>query len=213
MCLQEYRIKQNGFPVVISSPSGCGKTTVTRNLVNTMRELKYSISTTTRKKRKDEIHGKDYFFISRIEFEKKAANNEFIEWAEVHGNLYGTSKAVIDEELRKKSIILLDLDVQGGINLKRIFYQSVLIFLIPPSFEVLKQRLQKRGTETSESMQLRLINARSELQFINYYDYIVVNDIFDECINKIKCIIQSESLKISHLEMSGIEIIHKIDQK
>jgi guanylate kinase len=177
---------------VLSSPSGGGKTTIRRAVLKKLPQLAYSISFTTRKARPGEIEGKDYFFISRQSFEEKIKREEFIEWAEVYGNLYGTSQKFIDEKLKKGKDVLLDIDIQGANEIKKKKGNSAcLIFLLPPSLEVLKLRLIKRG-ESEEEIKKRLSHARFEMEMIGAYDYRVVNCDLQRAVSDVCLIITSQ---------------------
>ena len=174
---------------VLSSPSGGGKTTICQAVLKRLPELAYSISFTTRSPRPGEIEGKDYFFISKQAFEEKIKREEFIEWAEVYGNLYGTSQKFINEKLNSGKDVLLDIDIQGANEIKKKKSNSAcLIFLLPPSLEVLKSRLIKRG-EPEEEIKRRLSHAKSEIEMIQVYDHKVVNCNLPQAISDVCSII------------------------
>ncbi|MCS7203434.1 MAG: guanylate kinase [Thermodesulfovibrio sp.] len=181
---------------IISAPSGTGKTTICKELVKLVSNLKMSISYTTRQPRQGEKNGIDYYFVDRETFQSMLKNNEFIEWAEVYGNLYGTSKKVIEDLLQSGVDILMDIDTQGAKNIKERFNNSVLIFLIPPSLNELKRRLIQRG-EQEETIKYRLMKALEEISMYEIYDYVVENREIEETLRKIICIINAERLKIS----------------
>ena len=181
-----------GKLIVLSSPSGGGKTTVYRALLADDPNMKYSVSYTTRPKRVNEENGKDYFFVSIKEFKKMIKNKEFLEWEKVYGNYYGTSKKTIMNFLEQGSHCILDLDVKGGRHLKKIFPEGIFIFLKPPSIEELERRLFKRNTDTPKVIKKRLKNVKKELKFSKFYDYIIVNDNIDNVIQKVKKIIYEE---------------------
>ena len=181
---------KKGKVIVISAPSGTGKSTVCRLLLKKIKNLKYSVSVTTRQKRKFEKDGKDYFFVTKYEFKKMVKNNYFIEWQKVHNNYYGTPKEFIEKNLNKGYNVLLDIDVKGGKTLKKIYPDGIFIFLVPPSWEELKRRLKSRGTEDEKELELRLKNAKKELKFKKYYDFVIVNDKIEETLKKIVEIIK-----------------------
>lgn len=158
-----------------------------------MPALLVSVSCTTRPKRALEQEGKDYYFLSEATFRAKMKEGAFAEWAEVHGNFYGTPQAPLEEALQKGDVMLLDLDVQGGTQLKKVFPQATSIFLLPPSFEVLQERLQGRATDTPEQIRLRLENAKRELEYQRFYDYCVVNDDLEKAVTSIEQIIRKVS--------------------
>jgi guanylate kinase len=163
--------------IVVSAPSGAGKTTLCQHLLSEVPGLILSISSTTRPPRRGEQNGKDYFFISKEEFKKQIEQGKFIEWAEVHGNYYGTSTEVIDEALRSKKSVLLDIDVQGAKTIKKKYgSKALLIFLAPPSLEILEKRLRDRATETEASIVKRMQSATWEMSQQYVFDHVIVND-------------------------------------
>ena len=168
-----------GFLLVVSGPSGSGKGTVCNNLLNRNNGIVFSVSTTTRSPREGEVDGKDYFFIDKEKHFKMIENNEFLENAEVHDNFYGTPKEFVFEEIEKGNVVLLEIDVQGALQVKDVYSEAVTIFLVPPSMEELERRIRNRGTETEESINLRMYNALIEMKVIDQYDYIVINDEID----------------------------------
>ncbi len=175
---------------VLSSPSAGGKTTMIKELRNKGLDLSYSISATTRPPRKGEKHGIDYFFLNGEVFQKKIQEKAFIEWAKVHGYLYGTLRDQVDFYINANKKVLFDLDVQGGMNLKKVYPRAVLIFLLPPSMDVLKQRLINRGTETKESIEKRFKDAVKEIEMADTYDFQVINDRIEDTIEDLVAIIQ-----------------------
>ncbi|MBN1897524.1 MAG: guanylate kinase [Spirochaetes bacterium] len=180
-----------GKIIVISAPSGTGKTTICRALLKRMKNLKYSISTTTRPKRKGEVDGRDYFFITEDDFKEKIKSEYFVEWEKVHNYYYGTSKEYIRKITQSGYSCLLDVDVKGSQNLKKMFPDGLTIFLAPPSWKELERRLRKRKTETEKEMALRLSNAREEMKYQKYFDHTVVNRRIPDTINKIVEIIKN----------------------
>ena len=190
--------RKRGLLVVISGPSGVGKSTVVRRLFKINPGLEMSISATTRPPRPGEEHGKHYFFITQEEFDQRVKQGQFLEWAKVHGCYYGTPRKFIDEELKKGEIVVLEVDVQGASSIKRFVEEgklkasAVFIFLIPPSVDILAFRLKKRKTEDEELVNYRLRAAIAELQVMEKYDYIVVNDKVESAAEKIKAIINVE---------------------
>ncbi|RKQ61747.1 guanylate kinase [Thermovibrio guaymasensis] len=187
--------RERGLLIVISAPSGTGKTTLTRMLLKEFPNIEFSISFTTRKPRPGEVNGKDYWFISREEFLKRIEEGDFLEWAEVYGNLYGTSKSQVLKALNEGKDVLLDIDTQGALQVKKNFPEAVLIFILPPSLEELERRLRNRGTDPEEVIEKRLKVAREEIKRAKFYDYIVVNDVLEVAYNKLKSIISAEKCK------------------
>lgn len=198
-------IYKKGIIFVISAPSGAGKTTLCERLLKSLPDLRMSISHTTRKPRDGEKQGVDYYFVDRKTFETMISNEEFIEWAEVYGNLYGTSKKVINDLLSKECDILLDIDTQGAKNIKKIYPESVLIFILPPSLEELEKRLLRRDKK-DETVKKRLTKASEEIRQLVFYDYVVINDDIEKAVNDLRCIIHAERLKTSRIKEESIKI-------
>jgi guanylate kinase len=186
--------KREGRLFVISAPSGCGKTTLCRKLLEGRLNLRHSVSITTRAPRKGEIDGKDYFFISPEEFPAMVRRKEFLEYEENFGFLYGTPRKFVEELLEKGRNVLLSIDVKGAMNVRRIYpKRSVLIFIMPPALSVLKKRLESRMTDPARSISSRLKLARQEIKYKNKYDHVVINDSLTKAYKKLKAIIISES--------------------
>jgi guanylate kinase len=190
--------RKRGLLVVISGPSGVGKSTVVRRLFKLYPRLKMSISSTTRTPRPGEVHGQHYYFITQEEFDLRVKQSQFLEWAKVHGSYYGTPRQFIDQQLKKGEVVVLEVDVQGAASIKRIVEGGelkaavVFVFLIPPSVDILAFRLKKRKTEDQEVVNYRLRAAIAELQVVEKYDYIVVNDQVESAAEKIMAIINVE---------------------
>ena len=181
-----------GIPFILSAPSGTGKTTVCKILREKFPELKFSVSHTTRPIRPNEVEGKDYYFISAEEFEKKIGQGEFLEWAKVHNNYYGTTFETVNDFRQCGYDLLLDLDVQGVQSLRQLQFSGVFIFLLPPSIEELHQRLKKRGTEPDEAIKDRIEVGKREMTLYTLYDYVVTNINLDETVANIISIIRAE---------------------
>ena len=196
-----------GFLLVISGPSGVGKGTVLHDLMNTQENLVYSVSATTRKKRDGEIEGVSYFYKSHEEFEKMISEDKFLEYAYVHNNYYGTPKDFVEKKISEGKIVVLEIDVQGAVNVKNNTDNAVFIFLAPPSLSELKSRIVGRGTETENDINLRMNNARKELEYIKYYDYLVINDHINSAINSVNEIINAEKHKVFREEDFNIKEI------
>jgi guanylate kinase len=181
----------SGKMIVICAPSGTGKSTLLNKLKEEIPELIWSVSCTTRPMRKAEIHGKDYFFLKEESFKRQIENDEFIEWAKVHSNYYGTSKRFVREGLEKDWKMLFDLDVQGADAMKKIYGQEVkVIFIEPPSIEELEKRLRTRGTDSDSVILERIQNARLELQRKHDFDYIIMNDDMEGAYIKLRALVK-----------------------
>ena len=189
---------QKGLPIIISAPSGTGKTTTCKRLIQRMPNLKIATSHTTRKIRDGETVGVDYFFISKKEFETKRDNKDFLEWAQVHTEYYGTSFESIEKPQQEGFDILLELDVQGVDSLRSMKFNGVYIFILPPSIEEMTKRLRKRGTETEESIEIRVNTGKEEIKKFKKYDYVITNFDVEETVESILGIVQSEKLRVSH---------------
>ena len=184
-----------GSLFIISAPSGAGKTSLVRALLQLGLSLNLSISHTTRPPRSEEVNGRDYHFVSMDIFQTMLGNGEFLESAEVYGNLYGTSQKWINEAVAAGQDILLEIDCQGAHQVQRIFTNAVAIFVLPPSIDALERRLRTRGQDNSEVIQKRLAASREEVTHINEFDYVIVNNDLDEALSDLLCIIKAERLK------------------
>ncbi len=175
-----------GRLIVVSAPSGSGKTTIAKKILEKFPFIKFSVSATTRPKRNGEVDGKDYFFLTREEFERKIQNGELLEWEEIYGNYYGTLKSVVESALKNGDVLLFDVDVNGAISIKKKFPEdAVLIFIKPPNMETLKERLKRRGTENEEQLRKRIERVPMELEKASYFDYIFVNDKLDDTVKAV----------------------------
>ncbi|MBI2027781.1 MAG: guanylate kinase [Deltaproteobacteria bacterium] len=180
-----------GHLFILSAPSGTGKTTLCHMILESMERIVPSVSHTTRQPRKNEKHGGDYFFISKAEFETLIQNNHFAEWAQVYNDYYGTSYAFLEEKLNKNIDVLLDIDTQGALQIKKKFGSAaVTIFVMPPSEEELARRLKKRGTESKEAFAQRMQWSTSEITKSKDFDYVVINDNLKKAMNEIKSLIE-----------------------
>ena len=196
---------KTGLKIVLSGPSGSGKGTLVKELIKNEQFL-LSISATTRKPRQGEEEGVHYFFREREEFETMIANNELLEYAEFCGNYYGTPKAFIEESVKNGKDVILEIEVEGAMQVKEIYPDAVFIFIVPPSLTELENRLVGRNTETREVIERRLARAKEELGLYNQYNYVVVNDRLVEAIDDINGIVRSEKLK-SHFYKDTIESV------
>ncbi|MDY2986220.1 MAG: guanylate kinase [Peptoniphilus sp.] len=185
-----------GFLLVLSGPSGSGKGTVSQALMEKNDKISFSTSVTTRTPRPNEVNGENYFFTTIEEFEKMVEQDELLEYAFVHTNYYGTPKKFVFDEIEKGEIVLLEIDVQGALQIKKRYKEAVFIFLLPPTMDELKSRLIKRDTETEEEINTRFKNAFKELDFVGEYDYFVVNNKVENAVKDIENIIEAEKLRV-----------------
>lgn len=180
---------------VVAAPSGAGKSSLVKALLEIDSGVAPSVSHTTRPPRGQEKHGREYFFLSNEEFDRMVERDAFVEWALVHGHRYGTSKQAIEERIRNGSDVMLEIDFQGAINIKRIFSNAVLIFILPPSWEELRGRLQRRGEDSPEVIEVRLKNAALEMAQAKEFDFVIINELFERALFDLKTIVHAQRLK------------------
>jgi len=192
---------RKGILFVISGPSGVGKGTIKDILLSEIDNLRLSISTTTRSPRSGEIEGKDYFFVDKDTFENMVKEDQFLEWAKVYHNLYGTPKHFVLDCLQNGQDILLEIDIQGALQVKEKLPQGVFIFIYPPNVEEVARRLVTRAKDSLESIDIRLAACKLEMEQVKYYDYVVVNDNLEDAVEKVKSIINAERCKVNNLEL------------
>lgn len=183
--------------VVISAPSGAGKTTICRELLKRHKNIYMSISATTRPKARTERQGRDYFFLSKEEFETKIKKGWFVEWARVYDHYYGTPVEQVEKRLAQKKVVLFDIDIQGGRSIKKSYPDAVTIFILPPSIPVLKKRLRSRKRDSKVEIDKRLAHALKEIEMRTKYDYTVINKEIDLSVSQVETILEAESLKTS----------------
>ncbi len=191
-----------GLCLILSAPSGGGKTTLIRALEKRFPKLRHSISYTTRRVRDDGADVNDYHFISEQEFDALVRENEFLEWATVHSHKYGTRRRDLDKLLREGYDVILDIDVQGAAQLRSVFPQGIYIFIMPPSYRVLEERLTSRGSESKSTLQQRLRNARDEMRAYTAYDYVIINDVLDDAVERVRCIITAERCRCERMKQA-----------
>jgi len=193
---------KTGFLVVLSSPSGGGKSTVSRQCLARLANISYSVSYTTRSPRSGEREGVDYYFVSRNEFNRLIAADILLEWEEVHGNLYGTSKLEVEKALSAGQEVLLDIDVKGGLRVRQEFSgQAVLVFLLPPNRQILIQRLRQRATDSDQDIAIRLANIDQELIWGQRYEYLIINDVVEQAVDALCNIILAERCRMSRQQI------------
>lgn len=198
-------LSRRGLPIVISAASGTGKTTVTKLLLARRPSMTYSISCTTRPPRPGEVEGRDYFFVSEEKFESLRNEGGLVEWATVHGRLYGTPKTFLEGAMGGGKDVLLDIDVQGAAQIRRHYPDGVYIFLLPPGWEALKSRLAGRGTDTADVIASRLETARKEIAALGDYGYAVINDDLEEAVAAVGAIVDAEHHRITRLDGQRFE--------
>lgn len=186
-----------GILFVVSSPSGGGKGTLIQRVLTAVSNVSYSVSYTTRKPRPGEMNGREYFFVETEEFEEMISRDEFLEWAHVHGKLYGTSRSQVANEINEGRDIILEVDVQGAASVRELIPESASIFILPPSFEILRQRLIARGTDSEEELALRLRNAPEELKDYSTFDYLIINDDIEKAAAKLAAVVAAERVRLT----------------
>ncbi|MEW6585152.1 MAG: guanylate kinase [Nitrospirota bacterium] len=197
--------KNRGSLFIVSAPSGAGKTTLCKRLVSTLPNLKFSVSYTTRRRRSGEVNGRDYIFVSRDEFRRMIGDRDFLEWAEIHGELYGTSKKKIEELTASGNDVVLDIDVQGASQIRKQSFEAVYVFILPPSLEALRTRLEERMTETGEMREKRLKAALSEIGKYTDYDYVIINLVLEAASRELEAIVLAERVRVKKIDPSWIE--------
>ena len=193
-----------GVLIVISGPSGAGKGTICKELIERHDNIYISVSATTRSPRVGEVDGVNYYFLTQDEFKEKVNQNGFIEYANVHGNYYGTPKLNVEKMLNEGKDVILEIDIQGALQVKENFEEGVFIFILPPSMEELKRRIIKRGSETEESLMTRFKNAYKEINYVSKYNYAVVNDTLDLAVSKVEAIINAERCRVDRIKDNTI---------
>ncbi|WP_133595868.1 guanylate kinase [Tepidicella xavieri] len=182
---------------VVAAPSGTGKSSLVKALLEVDSRMELSVSHTTRAPRGQEVHGREYYFVSNEEFDRMIAADAFIEWAQVHGNRYGTSRKAIEDKIAAGADIVLEIDYQGAIQIKRQFPNAVLIFILPPSWEELRSRLMRRAEDSEEVIELRLRNAAEEVAHVDHFDFVIINEMFERALFDLKAIAHAQRLKVA----------------
>ncbi|RYX92040.1 MAG: guanylate kinase [Comamonadaceae bacterium] len=180
---------------VVAAPSGAGKSSLVKALMELDSHVQPSVSHTTRRPRGQEKHGREYYFVSIPEFDAMKKADAFVEWAEVHENLYGTSKKAIEERIAQGADVILEIDFQGAMQIKKAFANAVLIFILPPSWEELRSRLERRGEDDPDTIKLRLENAAVEMAQAREFDFVIINELFDRALFDLKAVVHSQRLK------------------
>ena len=196
---------------VVAAPSGAGKSSLVKALMELDSRVEHSVSHTTRAPRGQEFHGREYFFVSDAEFDAMVQANAFLEWAHVHGNRYGTSKATIEERIAKGLDVILEIDFQGAIQIKKIFSNAVLIFILPPSWDELRSRLLRRGEDSPDVVEIRLQNAAEEMAQAHEFDFVIINQLFDKALFDLKAIVHAQRLKYASQRRSRSDIFQALN--
>ena len=184
-----------GNLIVVAAPSGAGKSSLVKALLELDSHVFPSISHTTRSPRGQEKHGREYLFASESEFDAMVKGNAFVEWAHVHGNRYGTSKRAIEDRIAQGSDVILEIDFQGALQIKQAFTNAVLVFVLPPSWEELRSRLERRGEDSPEIIEVRLKNAAIEMEQIHKFDFVIINELFERALFDLKAVVHAQRLK------------------
>lgn len=199
--------RARGMLIIVSSPSGGGKGTLIRRVLKTVPNVGYSVSFTTRPARQGEVDGSDYHFVSEEIFREMIERGEFLEWAHVHTHLYGTGRAQVEKEIQAGRDIILEIDVQGAASVKALVPQAVGVFILPPSFEILRERLEARGSEAGTELLVRLSNACGEVERYREFDYVIVNDEMERAAAQLASIVYAERARRERQEQAAQEIL------
>ena len=182
---------------VVAAPSGAGKSSLVKALMELDARVQPSVSHTTRAPRGQEKHGREYYFVANAEFDAMVAADAFVEWAHVHSHRYGTSRQAIEERIAKGGDVILEIDFQGAVQIKNVFANAICIFILPPSWEELRARLERRAEDTADTIEKRLVNAAIEVAQVDKFDFVIINELFDRALFDLKAIVHSQRLKIS----------------
>ena len=196
---------------VVAAPSGAGKSSLVKALLELDSLVQPSVSHTTRPPRGQEMNGREYFFVSNEEFDRMVLDSAFVEWAHVHGARYGTSKMAIEQRIAQGTDVILEIDFQGAMQIKRIFGNAVLVFILPPSREELRARLERRGEDTAETIELRLQNASDEMRQAKEFDYVIINELFERALFDLKAIVHAQRLKYSAQRRARADTFKALD--
>ena len=198
---------------VVAAPSGAGKSSLVKALMELDAKVHPSVSHTTRAPRGQEKHGREYYFVSEPEFDQMVASNAFLEWAHVHGHRYGTSRKAIEDRIAQGADVVLEIDFQGAVQVKKLFANAVSIFILPPSWEELKSRLHNRGEDAPEVIALRLQNAADEMAKASEFDYVIINELFERAVFDLKAVVHAQRLKYSAQRRARADVFDALNLK
>jgi guanylate kinase len=196
---------------VVAAPSGAGKSSLVKALLELDSHLAVSVSHTTRPPRGQEQHGREYWFVDRPTFQRMVDHGDFFEWAEVHGNLYGTSRSGVEHRLARGEDVVLEIDWQGAVQIKTLFPDAILIFILPPSWDELRQRLQRRGEDAPDVIEQRMVNARQEVAQARHFDFVIINSLFETALFDLKTVVHSQRLKYAAQRKARSQVFAALD--
>ena len=196
---------------VVAAPSGAGKSSLVKALMELDARVQPSVSHTTRAPRGQEVHGREYYFTSHEEFDRMVEADAFVEWAQVHGNRYGTSRKTIEDKIAAGADIVLEIDFQGAVQIKQQFPNAVLIFILPPSWPELRARLQRRNEDSEETIALRMKNAAEEVAQVDKFDFVIINELFERALFDLKAIAHAQRLKVAAQRRARAETFRALD--
>ena len=205
------RMETPGNLFVVAAPSGAGKSSLVKALLELDSHLAVSVSHTTRKPRGQEQHGREYWFVEPHEFRAMVDRGDFFEWAEVHGNLYGTSRSAVQDRLARGEDVLLEIDYQGALQIKQVFKHAILIFILPPSWSELQQRLMRRGEDEPEVIAQRMVNARHEVAQARHFDFVIINGLFETALFDLKTVVHSQRLRYAAQLRNKSQVFQALD--
>ncbi|NBW68027.1 MAG: guanylate kinase [Betaproteobacteria bacterium] len=198
---------------VVAAPSGAGKSSLVKALMELDAKVRPSVSHTTRAPRGQEKHGREYYFVSEPEFDQMVTSNAFLEWAHVHGYRYGTSRKAIEERIAQGADVVLEIDFQGAVQVKKLFANAVSIFILPPSWEELKSRLHNRGEDAPDVIALRLQNAAEEMAQAHQFDFVIINELFERAVFDLKAVVHAQRLKYSAQRRARADVFDALNLK
>lgn len=196
---------------VVAAPSGAGKSSLVKALMELDARVQPSVSHTTRAPRGQERQGREYYFVSNAEFDAMVKADAFVEWAHVHSQRYGTSRQAIEERIAQGGDVILEIDFQGAIQIKKIFSNAICIFILPPSWEELRARLERRAEDAADTIEKRLVNAAAEVAQVNKFDFVIINQLFDTALFDLKAIVHSQRLKVSAQRRARVEVFKALN--